>query len=59
MALTIVHEKTLRVGSMKMVIFKITDSSGAGGTLEMSPYLNHIYWADVHDITTAIFVSAI
>jgi len=60
MTLTIVKEKTIPLGGgLKQVIFKVTDSDGSGGTLEMSPYLNHIYNAHVQNITTAVFVSAI
>ena len=59
MALTITLERKERIGALKMYIFKVVDSDGSGGDIEMSPYLNHIFWADVHDITTAVYVSAI
>ncbi len=59
MALTVVLERKERVGSLKLYTFKVTDSDGSGGTVELSSYLNHIFWADAHDITTAVYVSAL
>lgn len=59
MALTIVREKTDKVGSMKVVVFKITDSNGGGGTLEMSPYLSHILNVHVQNMISATWISAI
>jgi len=60
MTLTIVLERKERIGALKMFIFKVTDSDGSGGDLVMSPYLSHIYWADVHDIdaTNADYIKA-
>lgn len=59
MALTIVREKTEKVGSLKMVVFKITDSNGGGGTLEMSSYMSHIVNAHVQCISNATWISAV
>jgi len=60
MAITITFEKIVAIGGgLKEVYFKVVQSGSTGGSLAVGNWLNHIYWADVHNITTAIFVSAL
>lgn len=50
MTLSIKQEyKGSLAGMLKIVIYKITDSNGAGGTLVAA--VNHICWANALDIT--------
>lgn len=57
MALTIVQEyKGSLAGMLKVIIYKITDSNGAGGHLY--PAVNHICWANAIDITDGDYVTA-
>jgi len=48
-----------RWGSLKAVFFSIVDSDGSGGTVELSPYLRHIFFSKANDITTAASITAI
>ena len=58
MTLTITLERKERMGALKAYIFYVKDTVQQAITLDMSPYLSHIFWADVHDITTEVYVSA-
>jgi len=58
MTLTITLERKERIGALKAYIFHVKDTVQQAITLDMSPYLSHIFWADVHDLTTAVYVSA-
>jgi len=58
MTLTIQQEfKGSLAGYLKMVIYKITDSDGSGGTVVVP--MNHICFASAVDLTTAVFISTI
>jgi len=59
MTLTITLERKEKWGALKVFIFKIQDTVKQTIELEMSPYLSHIFWAGVQDITTSVFVGAI
>jgi len=58
MTLTITLEKQEKWGALKVFIFKVQDTVKQAITLEISPYLNHISWVGVTDITTAAWVSS-
>lgn len=58
MALTIVQEyKGSLAGMLKIIIYKITDSTGDGGTVNAA--VNHICWAGATNLTKAVFMSTI
>jgi hypothetical protein len=57
MTLSIVQEyKGSLAGMLKVIIYKITDSDGSGGTLQAA--VNHISWANAIDITDGDYVTA-
>jgi len=58
MTLTITLERKERMGALKVYIFHVIDTVKQAITLDMSNYLSHIFWADAHDLTTAVYVSA-
>ena len=57
MTLTFTLERKERFGSLKVFIFAGTDDN-SGLTFDLSSYLNHIYWADVYNMTTGAKVTA-
>lgn len=58
MALTIVLEKVIQMGGgIKAAYYKVTDSDGSGGTLDVSQMFSHILIVAAVDMTTAIGIS--
>ena len=58
MTLSIQQEyKGSLAGMLKIIIYKITDSDGTGGTIVVP--LNHICWAGATNLTTAAFRSTL
>ena len=58
MALTIVQEyKGSLAGLLKVIIYKITDSSGDGGVVNAA--VNHICWVGATNLSRAVFMSTI
>jgi hypothetical protein len=54
---TILQEyKGSLAGLLKVVIYKITDTGGTGGTVDIS--VNHICWANAVDVTDGDNVTA-
>jgi len=59
MAITITFDKLVQLGGgIKIVFFTLVQSGATAGSLAVGSYLNHIYWANVRDITTDIAVNA-
>jgi len=59
MAITITFEKIIGLGGgIKELFFTLVQSGSTAGNLDVGNWLNHIYWADVIDITTDVKVNA-
>jgi len=58
MAIAATFEKQVGLGGgLKMVIFRLVQTGATAGTINLSSYFNHIYWADVRDISTDVGVN--
>jgi len=61
MALTIVKDKgpVPQGGGLKMVIWKVTDSNGGGGSLAVGDFFSHITNVHVQNMVSATWISGI
>ena len=58
MTLTIGIPKVSRWGKDKIATYKVTDSDGSGGTLDVSQMFSHIDNVIITDLTRAVAVTA-
>ena len=60
MALTIVLEKVVQLGGgVKKAYYKVSDSDGGGGTLDVSGMFSHLLTVNIQNMVSATWISGI